>query len=129
MKKLLAKSTLIALGLGVAVIFGFFYLYKSSAPELASTYTKCPEDYAEDDAGTAEYRNVLIDWTSSFIEANPGATMSDWSIAKSQLWLDNNCVEALQRLKMSGEVADLKPWERVDYEVQNALEKAMDLPS
>lgn len=83
---------------------------------------KCPEDYVENNAGTAEYKDALISWTSEFFEAHPEATMSDWSMAKLKLWENNKCVVALQRSKMSGKMADLKPWELVDYAVQNAIE-------
>jgi hypothetical protein len=68
----------------------------------------------------------MIDWTSEFFKANPKATISDWSIAKSKLWEDNKCISAIERSKMSGEVADLKPWELVDYEVQNTLNKTIN---
>lgn len=83
---------------------------------------KCPESYPETDAGTKEYKDALTAWTSEFFEAHPQATMSDWSIAKSKFWTDNNCAVAIDRSKMSGEVSDLKPWELVDYELQNALD-------
>lgn len=111
------------------VFFGLcaiFYFYKTPAPKLVATQFKCPENYTEDDAGAVKYRNALIDWTTSYFETNPKAVMSDWSMAKSQFWVDNNCIEAIRRSKLSGMVADLKPWEKVDYEVQNALDKAIN---
>ncbi|MFZ3011881.1 MAG: hypothetical protein WA060_02710 [Minisyncoccia bacterium] len=96
-----------------------FYLKISTQ----STHIKCPEEYTEDDIGTAEYREALSNWTSEFFKT-PQATMSDWAMAKMKRWEDNNCVIAIERSKMSGKVADLKPWERVDYEVQNAIQNA-----
>lgn len=86
---------------------------------------KCPESYPENEAGTKEYRDALTAWTSEFFEKHPQASMSDWSMAKSQFWLDNNCTMAIERSKMSGEVSGLKPWELVDYEIQKALDEAL----
>ncbi len=122
-RKILYISIFILVALGT-----FFYFYKNSAPEPVSARPRCPESFPENDIGTAEYRNALIDWTSKFFEANPEATMLEWSEAKSQLWKDNNCVIALSRSKLSGKVADLKPWEKVDYALQNAIQSAIDVP-
>lgn len=109
--------------IGIIITFGaVLYFYNPAS----NKYTKCPDDYADTDAGTAEYRNALIDWTSEYLKANPKATMSDWSKAKLDLWRENNCGEALERLKLSGKVSDLKHWELVDYEVQNVLEEYKD---
>jgi hypothetical protein len=107
------------------IAVAFFYFYKNPTVRQVNAQ-KCPEDYTEEDAGTTEYRNALIDWTSSFFKTNPKATMSDWSIAKSKLWEDNNCKVAIERSKLSGKVLDLKPWELVDYEVQNAISNSVD---
>lgn len=107
------------------MLCAFFYFHKPPALQQANIY-KCPEAYTEDDAGTREYRNTLIDWTSNFFEKNPKATTSDWSMAKLELWSDNNCAVALERSKLSGKVSDLKKWELVDYEVQNSLDKAIN---
>jgi hypothetical protein len=105
-------------------IFGaIIYFYKNPIPTQHINVYKCPEVYTEDADDTAEYKDALTKWTSEFFKENPKATMSDWSIAKTKLWVDNNCTVALQKSKMSGKVSDLKPWERVDYEIQNALDK------
>lgn len=122
----IALKTKVYILIFLLAIAAIFYFYKSPAPEIGSTRTKCPESYTEDDAGTTEYRNALIDWTSEFFETNPKATSSDWSIARSQFRIDNNCTVAIQRYKLSGKVSDLKQWERVDYEVQNAISNAID---
>ena len=101
------------------VICAIFYFQKNSALKPTSIQQfKCPESYTEDDTGTEEYREALVDWTASFFEENPKATISDWSMAKLKLWEDNNCAMALERSKLSGEVADLRPWELEDYTVQ-----------
>lgn len=103
----------------------FFYFYKSPTVKQIKVY-KCPEAYAENEIGTTEYRNKLIDWTSELFKINPNATTSDWSLAKLKLLEDNNCSIAVQRSKMSGEVVNLKPWELVDYEVQSSLNKTIN---
>jgi hypothetical protein len=123
MKKITNK-TRVSILVFFLIIVALFYFYKHPTVKQDSAY-KCPENYTEDDAGTTEYRNALIDWTSEFFKANPKATSSDWSIAKLKLLENNKCVIALQRLKMSGKVVDLKPWELIDYEVQNRLDKAI----
>lgn len=105
----------------IALAILYFY-YRNESDNLS----KCPENYTEDNTGTEEYRNALINWTAKFFKANPNATISDWSIAKLKLWEDNNCTIALERSKLSGNVSDLKPWELVDYEVQKSLDKAIN---
>ncbi|MFA6609171.1 MAG: hypothetical protein WCT07_04680 [Candidatus Paceibacterota bacterium] len=90
-----------------------------------NTHIKCPEEYTEDDIGTAEYKDALSNWTSVFLKTHPEATISEWSEAKSKMWSDNNCLVAIERSKMSGKVADLKPWERVDYAMQNAIQNTI----
>lgn len=126
MKKLHKKTKIFILILVlILVVVSILYFYKTPIPKQTNTL-KCPEAYAESDTGTTEYRNALIDWTTEFFKANPKATISDWSIAKSKLWEDNKCISAIERSKMSGEVADLKPWELVDYEVQNTLNKTIN---
>ena len=125
MKKITNKTKIYISILLLVVFVIIFYFYKPPTPQQANAY-KCPEAYAEDDAGAIEYRNALIDWTLLFFKANPQATTSDWSMAKTQIWEDNNCALALKRSKLSGKVSDLKKWELVDYEVQNALDKAIN---
>jgi len=105
-----------------------FFIYKNSISEKGVVHQKCPEDYAEDDAGTVEYKNDMADWSAEFFKAHPEATVSDWSMARAQLRVDNNCTVAIQRSKMSGEVADLKPYELVDYNMQMGLIDAIEKP-
>ena len=137
MKKILCISAFATF----LILFSVFYFSKSPTPEQTLkpapeqipkpvpeqiTHQKCPEDYTEDATGTAEYRNALIDWTNGFFETHPNATMSDWSMARIQLLVDNNCVTAIGRSKLFGKVVDLKPWELVNYEVQNAIQNAIN---
>lgn len=122
MKRKITYTLIVIIFIILCVIF---YFYKSPTVKQANIY-KCPENYTENDIGTTEYRKVLIDWTSKFFKANSQATISDWTKAKSRLWMDNNCDIAIQRSKMSGNVAELKQWERVDYEVQSTLDKTIN---
>ena len=77
-------------------------IYLSKIPKQNLVHQKCPEEYNEDNIGTAEYKEELTKWTSEFFKSNPKATMSDWSKAKTQLWVYNNCNIAIQRSKISG---------------------------
>lgn len=64
------------------------------------TYHKspiCPDDYATDDAGSAEYLEATDKWTNEFFDVNPDATMSDWAEARHQFWIVNRCTKALER--------------------------------
>jgi hypothetical protein len=125
MKAITLKSIKYSVPVILIIFAAILYFYKTPIVKQANIQ-KCPESYAENDIGTTEYRNALIDWTTEFFKTNPKATISDWSIAKSKLWEDNKCISAIERSKMSGEVVDLKPWELVDYEVQNTLNKTIN---
>lgn len=118
------KNKIIYIGIicvAVVSVAGFFVYINQNGG--GATQFKCPENYTEDDAGTAEYAEALANWTFSYFEKHPEATVSDWSMAKTQLWTDNNCKAALERLKLSGKVEDLKPYELVDYKIQTVLMK------
>lgn len=116
------NKTFFILALIIIIAGSCFYFYTTNTTKEASQQQKCPEDYSENSVGTTEYRSDLINWTEKFFESNPEATMSDWSMAKLDLWQKNDCLVALQRAKGSGEVSGLKAWELVDYEVQQSLE-------
>jgi hypothetical protein len=122
MKKLSKRN--IVIGIIIVLIFSTAWLLFGQNTKKPTT-PKCPESYPENEAGATEYKDALIAWTSEFFEKHPQASMSDWSMAKSQFWLDNNCTMAIERSKMSGEVSGLKPWELVDYEIQKALDEAL----
>ena len=78
---------LIALGI-------IFYVSKRGTLE---TYQKCPDDYAKTESGAMEYKADIDKWTNGFYDSHPGATLSDWSKARYQFWVDNGCVSALRR--------------------------------
>ena len=80
------------------VIIGvIFYFYKSPISEQA----RCPDDYATDDAGSAEYLASTDKWTNDFYNDHPGSTLSDWAEARYQFWVDHNCTLALQRYEQA----------------------------
>jgi hypothetical protein len=62
-----------------------------------NTYQKCPEDYADTDTGLAEKIADMDKWTNNFYDSNPKAMLSDWSKARYEYWINNNCKEALER--------------------------------
>ncbi len=74
-----------------------FYFYKSPLSEQA----RCPDDYATDDAGSAEYLASMDKWTNDFYDAHPEASLSDWANARKQFWVNNNCTPALQRYEQA----------------------------
>ena len=74
-----------------------FYFYKSSSAEQA----RCPDDYATDDAGSAEYLASMDKWTNDFYDAHPGSSLSEWATARHQFWVDNDCTLALQRYEQA----------------------------
>lgn len=131
MKKLSKRNIAIVATLLILVFItaGLFFGQNTNTTEQkivsAPPALKCSESYPENATGTKEYKDALTAWTYEFFESHPQATMSDWSIAKSQFWRDNNCTVAVGRSKMSGKVSDLKPWELVDYALQNALDEGL----
>lgn len=71
-----------------------FYFYKN-----LNTHQKCPDDYADTDTGLAEKMADMDKWTNNFYDTHPNATLSDWSKARYEYWIANNCKEALERYK------------------------------
>jgi hypothetical protein len=91
----LKKPFIIApLILVLAVSIFFFIQNKKTSP-------KCPDDYANDDAGSAEYVADMDKWTNDFFDNHRGASLEDWATARHQFWIDNKCVAALQRYEDS----------------------------
>ena len=82
----------------IAVIFislcAIFYFYKN-----INTYQKCPDEYTNIDKGSMEYQKDFDKWTNQFYDTHPTATLSEWSKARYQYWMDNDCKEALERYK------------------------------
>lgn len=65
-----------------------------------NTHQKCPDYYDRTtESGMAEYKTATDKFTNDFFDTHPGATLSDWSKARYQFWVNNDCVAALQRYK------------------------------
>ncbi len=76
------------------VIIGF-YIYFYFNGENAAQKEKCPDDYATEE----EQLTALDLWSSNFFKNYPNATISDWSKARQEFWVKNNCIKAIERYK------------------------------
>jgi hypothetical protein len=86
------------------------------------TLEKCEDDYADTDVGSAEYLADFDKWTNDFYDNNPGATLTDWSKARYDYWVKNNCQVAIARYNEAkvGK-ADPEVMEKIDNGIQKAL--------
>ena len=126
------KILYISAGVALLILFSIFYFSKSPAPEQIA-HQKCPDDYGTDDAGSAEYLADFDKWTNNFYDNHPGATLSDWSAARYQFWVDNNCSAALQRYEEfkagKADPATLKTIEDTRNTMQEVIgQKIKDMP-
>ena len=79
---------------------------------------KCPDDYATNEEQVAAFDK----WTNDFYDANPEATISDWSAARHQFWVDNNCTAALERYQSAQDgTADPATVKMIDDALQEAM--------
>ncbi len=95
----LTPKTIISILLPIMVILlvvNFFLYYN---PKSKPIHQKCPDEYSTDAAGTAESNTAFYKWTNDFYDNYPQATVADWSKARVQFWVDNDCKAALQRYK------------------------------
>lgn len=90
MKKYIIGSIVFYIFIGTAFVF-----YRGSSTKSATQ--KCPDDFSDDDAGSAEYLASVNKWTNDYFNAYPDAPLSDWSAARYQFWVDNNCSKAIER--------------------------------
>jgi hypothetical protein len=79
------------------VIFYILYFLVGTITKRPVTLLKCPDDYGTDDAGSTAYLADFDSWTNSFYDQNNGATLTDWSKARYDYWVDNNCQAAIAR--------------------------------
>ena len=109
--KLLHIGTLAILAVGI------YFLASYNSP---NTF-KCPDDYA-----TNEEQIVAFDkWTNDFYDANPEATITDWSKARHQFWVDNNCTTSLERYQSAQDgTADPATMKMIDDALQEAINNA-----
>jgi hypothetical protein len=82
------KETIISFSIVILVVvgLGLFSLTRN-------TKVKCPDDYANAD----ESIEAMNQWTDDFYNSHPNASLSDWSSARKQFYINNNCNEALKR--------------------------------
>ena len=109
----------------IVLIIGIYVLTSQQNPK----DPKCPDDFPQGDAGEATQAVSMEKWTNDFFDSHPGATLSDWSTARHQFWIDNNCTEALKRFQsvLDG-TADPSTIERIDEAIQGAAVSGAILP-
>ncbi len=74
----------------ILAVIASLYFYNTQAPRAQA---KCPDDYATSE----EQMTALDEWTNNYYDNHPGATLSDWSKARYQFWVDNKCTKAIER--------------------------------
>jgi hypothetical protein len=78
----------------ICIIIGLFLaLYFFIDIPIPDKRAKCPDDYTTSE----EQMTAMNDWTNNFYDTNPSATLSDWSKARYQFWVDNKCTKAIER--------------------------------
>ncbi|MCX6717763.1 MAG: hypothetical protein NTU76_03775 [Candidatus Taylorbacteria bacterium] len=88
------KTTTITLLVILGILCIVFFINKTSEkPHIQ----KCPDEYGTTTAETTQYQIDFDKWTNNFYDSHHGATLSDWSKARYQFWIENGCTEAIQR--------------------------------
>ena len=128
--KLTSKAIIsILLSLMVVLLLWNFYLYYH--PKITTVHQKCQDDYSTNITGTAEYNVDFDTWTNNFYDTYPSATLSDWSKARYQFWVDNNCLAAIERYNEvkdnHGDTAKMKALEIMVSEMVNNPQYISDL--
>ncbi len=78
----------------------------------------CPDDFKTSE----EQVQAINNWTNQFFDKNPEGTMLDWVDARLGFFQENNCVEALQRLKdAENGNADPETMEAIDEVVDELI--------
>ena len=63
-------------------------------------------------------------WTNAFFDEHPDASLSDWSKARYQYWVDNNCTEAIERYNQAKEgKADPASMQRIRKGIQDVVDE------
>ena len=88
MQKITLKTKAYILIFVIFVIASYLYI---TSPQ--RTQAKCPDDYATE----KEQMTAMNKWTNKYYDNHPGATLSDWSIARYKFWVDNKCEKAIER--------------------------------
>lgn len=77
--------------LGSVVLMVGIWAFVSYGPY----HQKCPDEYKTSEESTA----AVIQWTNNFYDTHPDASISDWTTARQDFYIQNNCKEAIQRSK------------------------------
>lgn len=113
------KTKLLYLLISVILCAGVYFLYSYRQPRVAI----CPDDFPQGDAGEAAQMAAIDKWTNDFYDANPGASLTAWSAARYQFWVDNNCTAALKRYsEYQAGNADPATMQRVHDGIQEAID-------
>lgn len=95
--KIITQKTIKYLIPVILIILILYFLY-GPTPNVSS---RCPDSYPDTDIGLAEKMADMDKWTNKFYDTHPKATLSDWSKARYEYLVANNCKEALERYKES----------------------------
>lgn len=100
---------------------------KKEIAEIISPKAKCPDEYGTDDAGSAEYLASMETWTNNFYDLHPEATLTDWSAARHQFYIDNNCTAALERYQEAKDgKADPETMKQIEMGIREAISVNQD---
>ena len=80
----------------LVILIALTVLYFHYGPA-SNKLSRCPDDYADTDAGFNEKMADMNKWTNDFYDNHPNATLGDWNKARYQFWVDNKCTKALER--------------------------------
>lgn len=58
---------------------------------------KCPEDFPDTNAGSESLITATDKWTNDYYDKNPAADLGDWTKARYNYWVENDCHEAIAR--------------------------------
>lgn len=78
----------------IFIAIAILYFHYGPAP---NKLLRCPDDYADTDAGFNEKMADMNKWTNEFYDNHPGASLGEWNKGRYQFWVDNNCAKALER--------------------------------
>lgn len=96
---------------------------KKEIAEIKSPALKCPDEYGTDDVGSAEYLASVDTWTNNFYDLHPDATLSDWSVARHQFYIDNDCTEALKRYQEATDgKTDPEAMKQIEMGIRESIE-------
>lgn len=108
------KTKLLYICLLTILAVGIYFLATYNNPNAL----KCPDDYATNEEQVAAFDK----WTNDFYDANPEATITDWSAARRQFWVNNNCTAALQRYQSAQDgTADPATMKIIDDALREAV--------